>query len=692
MIELHSTRVPASADALQAAWQALGSDPVAGPPGAHLGIEAGVPGLHPLQSTLLPRADWSLRLYGDGITVECYSEWGHALFQRPALQQWQARCARGQGWPVASALRAFNALFASAAHPLLIGALRFDAHQLAPGSEGLSLQAGHSADASLGLLMGGCCWFERDERGEWWQWQLALAAAEETAEVAVATMSWQQGKAVTSAAAGAAASKGEEPCDDGPPGAHADRVRRSLPRLASGELVSLTLSQSYRRRVALSARVAYDRLRSVNPAPACFYINDGAGECVFGASPDLQLLVRGRHVTSYPVCGTVAREAGPVGAAASLRELINEEVDAAALAVCTDALRSDLAPWCEPGSLQLLARREPMFLSTVVHTVDVLQGTVRAGAATWDLVLATTAPAMVTGTPRAAALRAIAEFEAGPRGWYGGMVLQMRANGDACVGTLLRAATVRDGVAEVRTGGDLLADSDPQREEAESRLKTRSLWRAFGLEPTPAAAQPAAQGGAQPGAAVRVALIHPEAAFAPGLRDCLKALGMADTAAADPTAQAAQPAQVNIETAWGLPAQTHMPCLALGDAALQRLAHSGCDVQAQAAGHGRVVRLQLTERGAHCLGQPAWPASGLWVCSHASRRWVGGQPGSWQVWATGSDGMPLMLAREASHPAGSQAPQAPQVLMLFRPDSLMSDPQAVALLRAALVWLVEPTR
>ncbi|MFZ9336654.1 MAG: hypothetical protein ACO248_12345, partial [Burkholderiaceae bacterium] len=42
VIELHSTRVPASADALQAAWQALGSDPVSGPPGTHLGIVAGV--------------------------------------------------------------------------------------------------------------------------------------------------------------------------------------------------------------------------------------------------------------------------------------------------------------------------------------------------------------------------------------------------------------------------------------------------------------------------------------------------------------------------------------------------------------------------------------------------------------------------------------------------------------------------
>ena len=50
-----------------------------------------------------------------------------------------------------------------------------------------------------------------------------------------------------------------------------------------------------------------------------------------------------------------------------------------------------------------------------------------------------------------------------------------------CVGTILRAAAHRDGIAEVRTGGDLLADSDPAREEHESRVKAVSLWRALGL-------------------------------------------------------------------------------------------------------------------------------------------------------------------------------------------------------------------
>jgi hypothetical protein len=150
-----------------------------------------------------------------------------------------------------------------------------------------------------------------------------------------------------------------------------------------------------------SPAAAFARLRRVNPAPAMFFLNDGAGDRLFGASPDLQLVVQGRTVQALPVCGTVARRAGPVGEAESFRELVNEDTDAASLAVCSDALRHDLAPLCEPGTLHLRERRRQMSLATVVHTVDRLQGTLREGADAWDAIAATTAPAMVTGTPRA---------------------------------------------------------------------------------------------------------------------------------------------------------------------------------------------------------------------------------------------------------------------------------------------------
>lgn len=755
MIELHALRQPADAATVASAWQALDSAGADVWPGAHLGVEAGVPGLHPLQATLLPRADWTLRLFDDGIALAVHTDWAQQLFELPALRAWADRAARGgtlsgtrggtrgAGWPVREALRAFSALFAPAPHPLLIGALRFDAHRLVQGGERSAQD--HSTtgeDASLGLLMGGCEWLQRDEHGAWWTVRLSLpgasigdAAVRDAASGGALFRSASQMEPPTNLQQDAAADLPADP----PPGAHANRVRRSLPLLASGELVSLTLSQSYRRRVPIRAREAYDRLRSVNPAPGCFYVNDGQGERVFGASPDLQLRVHGRTVTSYPVCGTVARQSGAVGASESLRELINEAVDAAALAVCTDALRDDLAPWCVPGSLRLLARREPMFLSTVVHTVDALQGRLRDDAHAWDLILATAAPAMVTGSSRAAAVRAIADLEAGPRGWYSGMVLMLQADGDAQVVTLLRAATVRDGVAEVRTGGDILADSDPDREEAESRLKTRSLWRAFGLEADPAAAQAGGAGDA-PGAPSEagtsgasgashtssstdakaharaataprpcVQVVDPSAAFAQGLADALQSAGVdvLDAASLDASPAAASLAStaVRIATEWradsapsansplsaNSPHATQPPpLLALGDAALQCLAADGATVQMHAAGRGRLLRWRPTDEGRTQLAPWMPVPDAMWVGAHASRRLAGAVPAGWQVWAVDANGAPLMLAHREYGARPGQVPPAPPfpcVLMLFRPDSLLSDAAATPLLRAALQWL-----
>ena len=104
------------------------------------------------------------------------------------------------------------------------------------------------------------------------------------------------------------------------------------------------------------------------------------------------------------------------------------------------------------------------------HAVDRLHGRMREGCEAWNAIATSAAPVMVTGTPRLAALQAITELEASPRGWYGGLMVQVASNGDALVGTIMRAAAVRNGVAEVRTGCDLMADSSPQREEQESRL------------------------------------------------------------------------------------------------------------------------------------------------------------------------------------------------------------------------------
>jgi anthranilate/para-aminobenzoate synthase component I len=696
------TRRAAGAAEVEAALAALGAGP-----GVYFGCDAGVAGLHPLQAALVDAPALALQLHADGAEISALDDFGAALLAHSALASVRALAGRGPGRSPLVAVRAFLAAFAaqgaggveggaadtSAAdpasrHALLIGALRFEAHRLAtppdesdasrPGADAPPGEARPGADPALGVLFFAPTLLRRAAEGAWARIDLRFE------DPALERLRVERAAIASTAAAHPAAEHpsatrndaAAEPRDDFPTGGYAEVVARAVGRLAQQPLVSLTLSQSFRRALGAASPVqAFAALRAANPAPATFCFNTGAGEFVFGASPDLQLQVRGRAIESFPVCGTVPRGHGPVGKAEALRRLLDEAVDAASLAVCTDALRNDLAPLCEPGSLRLLDRRRPLALATVVHTVDRLGGRLAGACDAWDAIVATAAPVMVTGTPRRLALDAIAALEASPRGWYGGLMVQVAADGDALVGTILRAAAVRDGVVEVRTGGDLLADSDPAREEHESRFKAVSLWRALGLA-VPAALDATLAGAARTavdalaaGPAGRrlpaaVALRDAGDPFAAAVAECLRGLRLA----LDP---AAQPAVLI-----GPGARPGGGCervVALGDAAARVLQGAGFAVEPIAPVHGRLF---------DCVPDPHGPApsSRAFVamrCATLAVRWDSTrEPAGWSVWLRDRDDRPVALAH-----AGRRV-----VCLLLRPESLLSDELARDWLRAALAF------
>ena len=627
MIRVAARRRSASLAQAEAALAALGDTQ-----GIYFGVDGGIAGLHPLQATLVDRPALALRLFGDGVAIEAISGFGRALLRQPALAAWAANALRGAGVSTLARVRSFMSSFEPSPDLMLIGALPFAAHRL---------RGGGGAEA-LGVLFLPEHFFRRDAAGAWESVTLSTDASAH----AEAAASPRTGRTTAEAV--------NEPHDDLPPGGYAAMVARAVDLLKQGSLVSLTLSQAYRRRVDLPPAEAFRRLREANPAPATFFFNDGTGECVFGASPDLQLVIRDRLVTALPVCGTVARGTGAVAEAQALRELINEEVDAASLAVCTDALRNDLAPLCEPGSLHLEDRRRPMSLATVIHAVDRLAGRLRPGCDAWDAIAATAAPVMVTGTPRASALAAIEQLEASPRGWYGGMVVQVAGAGDALVGTILRAAAVRDGVAQVRTGGDLLADSSPAREERESRLKTRSLWRAFGLEPGGPGAASAELRANLPSNVTVLAEGDP---FAAALADCLAGLGV--------SASGGGAVSVLAETRRDAPRER---CVAIGDAAVTLLEREGFAVREITPQQGYLLRCIPTADA--LIAQ-----DGFIAARYLRRDLAGGElVAGWVVWARGEDGSPQVLVHS----------QRRLACLLMRPDSLLSQPAARDLLAAAL--------
>jgi anthranilate/para-aminobenzoate synthase component I len=611
----------------------------------YFGCDAGVAGLHPRQATLLDEPDLALRVYEDGVAAQACSDLGASLLRHNALRDWtaQARCPAGR--PPMASLRAFLGAFEPLPEVFLMGALGFDAWRLAGPRSG--------SGTCLGQLYFADRYWQRTPQGRWERIELLLHALGADTAAAAPT----QTPTPTPRARAFAAQ------DDHPPGGYADMVARGLTHLRDPSLVSLTLSQSFRRSTEASPCAAFARLRKANPAPATFFFNDGNGECLFGASPDLQLVVRQGQVESLPVCGTVARGPGPVGEAESLRELLNETVDAASLAVCTDALRNDLAPLCEPGSLRLMDRRRPLSLATVVHTVDRIGGRLREGVDAWNAIVATTAPVMVTGTPRHAALAAIHALEVSPRGWYGGLVIQVCGNGDALAGTILRAAVIRDGLAEVRTGGDLMADSTPAREEQESRLKALSLWRALRIDDVEVTAAAVAQPSRRTD---NVALLDAGDPFPAAVRECLEGMGLR----LDENAELGILIGTDTQRCNQLMARySERPLVAIGDAACHVLQRAGFEIESIRPMHGRLMR---------CVPTAACPdpeRSTFLAAQYASLALAGSgvMPG-WEAWAQDMEGRATILVH----------PQRRRACLLFRPDSLLSGSKAHDLLGFAI--------
>jgi anthranilate synthase component 1 len=84
----------------------------------------------------------------------------------------------------------------------------------------------------------------------------------------------------------------------------------------------------------------------------------------------------------------------------------------------------------------------------------------------------------VSGAPKVRAMEIIDELEDAARGIYAGCVGYFSADGemDSCI--VLRTSVVKDGVMYVQAGAGIVADSVPEREQAECVSKAGALFKA----------------------------------------------------------------------------------------------------------------------------------------------------------------------------------------------------------------------
>ena len=325
----------------------------------------------------------------------------------------------------------------------------------------------------------------------------------------------------------------QPPRGDHEPGEYAALVKRAKAKFERGDLFEVVPGQTFYERAEQPPSAISRRLKEINPSPYSFFINLGGNEFLIGASPEMFVRVQGRRVETCPISGTIPRGRDAIGDSEQILKLLNSKKDESELTMCSDVDRNDKSRVCEPGSVRVIGRRQIEMYSRLIHTVDHIEGRLKAGLDAFDAFLSHAWAVTVTGAPKLWAMRFIERNERSARAWYGGAVGMVGFDGNMNTGLTLRTVRLKDGIAEVRAGATLLYDSVPADEEAETELKASAMLAAIRERPG-SNDEGGSKTAAEVGVGVRILLVDHEDSFVHTLANYFRQTGAEVTTVRSP--------------------------------------------------------------------------------------------------------------------------------------------------------------
>lgn len=224
----------------------------------------------------------------------------------------------------------------------------------------------------------------------------------------------------------------------------------------------------------------YRVLRTTNPSPYMFYLKFGDME-ITGASPETLIKLKDGELFTYPIAGTKPRGRTDEEDRRIEEALLKDEKELAEHNMLVDLGRNDLGKISEFGSVKVKDYMLVQKYSYVMHITSVVTGRIRDGLDALDAVNATLPAGTLSGAPKIRAMEIIDSLEKSRRGVYGGAIgyIDFTGNMDACIA--IRMCVKKNGKIYIRSGGGVVADSDPVSEYRESADKARAVVEAVEL-------------------------------------------------------------------------------------------------------------------------------------------------------------------------------------------------------------------
>jgi anthranilate synthase component I len=264
-----------------------------------------------------------------------------------------------------------------------------------------------------------------------------------------------------------------------------ERVEAALGYIRAGDIYQANLSRPWRGALPadLSPGAAtpalYERLRAVNPAPfaALAQFQDWR---LLSSSPERLVRVAGRRVETRPIAGTRPRSGESGQDQGEIAALIAHPKERAEHVMLIDLERNDLGRICRSGTVHVDEFMRVESYPHVHHIVSNVVGELLPRLTPTDVLRAVFPGGTITGCPKFRCMQIIAELEAEARQAYTGAIGFINADGSMDFNILIRSLTLHQRQVEFRTGAGIVADSDWQRELAETRAKARGLLVALG--------------------------------------------------------------------------------------------------------------------------------------------------------------------------------------------------------------------
>jgi isochorismate synthase len=274
------------------------------------------------------------------------------------------------------------------------------------------------------------------------------------------------------------------------PAVHRARIATALERLRApgADLHKVVLARALRLVAddAIDVGTVVRRLAEDGSATTYFVDLTGAGDgyrgaALVGASPELLVARRGDVVTCRPFAGSAPRSTDPEVDLANGATLAASAKNLHEHQLVVDQMRAALEPLCT--DLDIATSPELSRTSAVWHLNTPIRGRLRDSCTTaLDLAVALHPTAAVGGVPTSDAVDLIRELE-GDRGFYAGAVGWCDRAGDGTWVVSIRCAELSADrrTAVARSGGGIVAESDPDDEVAETNTKFRTILTALGV-------------------------------------------------------------------------------------------------------------------------------------------------------------------------------------------------------------------